>query len=113
MSKIDDWKEAKAKAQQTRQFANKVLEHRDGVRYEVDKFGITLKALETWYGVYGRSSICPWPDFIVSEFLQLVQDKARILLLEVADRLEYRAEKLREEAESEAYEVLQVVKREP
>jgi hypothetical protein len=97
MSKIDEYKRAKKKAESLREFAL------------ADKFGMRIKIEETWLGYYGSSSAYSWTDDQIEEVKHQIDLELRNIVQHAAERVGFTAEQAREAAADEAREVLAVI----
>lgn len=104
MTKIEVYKEAKAKAESLRQFAKKVADKKNA-----DKFGAKVELMETYLGFSGNSSVYGWGQEVVEAMkLQIVRD-FRETAQRIAARAEEEAEEARKSARKEAEEILQEI----
>ena len=100
MSKIDEYKQAKARADVFRNFLTRCT------RGDCDKFGAEVKIADSYMGFYGNSSCGSWPDEIVKAVAGEIKADWRALIRRATENAEREAEKARRAAADEAREVL-------
>jgi len=101
MTSIEQYKEAKRKAEQLRSFADRVQD-----TGHCDKFGANVALTGTYKGDYGSSSVYAWRNEIIVAMEQAIQGRLRVIAGYAADKAEREAEELRNAARKEAEEVL-------
>lgn len=102
MNKMDQWREAKARAKSTRDFATRC--HKDSC----DKFGATVELSATYQGSYGSSSVHRWSEAEITNVTkEIIQVGFRHFANLAANRAERELEHCRLEATDEAHEILE------
>lgn len=116
MSKLEEYKKAKAISDKMRAFATEVNKEYDnhGVYasrrgFWVDKFRATITIDNASSGVYGSSSVYAWPEDVRLLMQEAMVQNMRKTALDAAVIAEERTEKARLAAKAEAEEVLKEV----
>ena len=106
MRKIEEYKKARALAENMREFADGVNpdQPHDSRRYK-DKLGMEITIGRTWAGSYGDSSTYSWSDYIKGQVEKEIGLSLRSIIAKAASRLESEAEEKRVLAQDEAREV--------
>ena len=103
MSKIAEYKRAKAKAERLA-----TLARRAGGGDRCDKFRAVVTLTDTSYGFYGDSSCRSWGDEEVEAVREAIMGHWRFLCEVAAKEAARKAEQARKDAEAEAREVLEL-----
>lgn len=101
MSKIDDYRIAKARAERFRRTLEAVSQS------NCDKFGARVSIKETYIGYYGDSSAHAWSDELTAAVVAEIEKQLRGFIRAAVNTAEAAAERARKDAETEAREVLQ------
>jgi hypothetical protein len=77
--------------------------------YYYDKLGVRVQITDSWAGRYGCSSTHGWADVMTREFTKQIEVDTRLLIHNMAVRLEAEAQALRLKAVDEARAILEAL----